>query len=198
MSFDTVSTPPQLSNFSPPDMAANVIRHPILTWTATDPDPGDIISYDIYFGTSPSPPRQLSNSPFTNYDPGFLNYATRYYWKVVAIDKYGARTVGPVLSFVTANTAQIVTISPNPCQTSQVISIIGMRFGDSQGTSEIHLGSRVFGPGSAKIKYWSDARIDFRVPPYDAWLPGTTKTINVWVRRNGFNSNKVGLTILKP
>ena len=197
-SFRTISTPPTLSDFSPPDMTIDVIRRPILTWNATDPDQGDILSYDIYFGTSPSPPRELTNSPFTNYNPGILNYATRYYWKIVAFDKYGAKTVGPVLSFVTANPPQIVTIEPNPCRPKEVISIIGMRFGDTQGTSEIHLGKRVFGPGSARIKYWSDSRIDFRVPPYTAWLPGATKTLKLWVRKAGFNSINFPLTISKP
>jgi hypothetical protein len=198
MSFTTVSTPPTFLDFSPPNMTTDVVRRPLLTWTVSDPDPGEILSYDVHFGISPSPPRELSNSPFTNYDPGVLNYSTRYYWKIVAYDKYGAKTVGPVLSFVTANPPQIVTIDPNPCQTERIISIIGMRFGDTQGTAEIHLGKKVFGPGKARIKYWSDARIDFRVPPYTAWLPGTTKTINLWVRRNGFNSNKFPLTINKP
>ena len=198
LSFTTVSTPPQFLNFSPPDMTADVIRKPTLSWSASDPDPNDVLTYDIHFGTTPSPPRVLNRVATTSYKPGTLNFSTRYYWKIVAYDNYGAKTIGPVLSFITANPPQIVTIDPNPCQANQIISIIGMRFGDTQGTSEIHLGTKVFDPGSPRIKEWTNARIDFKVPAYSAWPSGKTKTVNFWVKVNGFNSNKVSLTINKP
>ncbi|MEM7828580.1 MAG: hypothetical protein QW561_04495 [Candidatus Aenigmatarchaeota archaeon] len=198
LSFITISTPPQFVSFSPPDMATDIIRKPTLSWSATDPDPDDVLRYDVYFGTTPTPQKVLSGVTVTSYQPGPLNSSSRYYWRVVAFDKYGAMTVGPLLSFVTANPPQIVNIGPNPCQTKQIISIIGMRFGDTQGTSEIHLGKKVFGPGSIRIKDWSDAMIKLQVPPYNNWLPGTTKTLNLWVVRNGFKSNKVALTITKP
>jgi hypothetical protein len=74
-----------------------------------------------------------------------------------------------------------------------------MHFGDTQGNSKIRLGrKKVFGPGNARIKMWSDTRIDFKVPAFTAWSSGTTRVKKIWVRVNRMNSNKVPLTISKP
>jgi PKD repeat protein len=196
LSFTTVSTPPTFSGFSPPNMTTNVSRKPTLSWSASDPDPGDILTYDIYFGTSPNPPRVVSQQSEMSYQPKKLNYSTRYYWKIVAHDKYGAQTTGPILSFITAIQSHITTVNPSNCQPDQTISIFGMRFGDHIGQSEIHLGKRTI--GKKRISLWSDAKIDFKIPAYKPWPSGKIKTINLWVKVKGFNSNKVPITITKP
>jgi PKD repeat protein len=197
LSFTTVSTPPTFSGFLPADMTPNVGRKPTLSWSASDPDPDDVLTYDIYFGKSANPPRVLSDQSVTSYQPGPLDYSTHYYWKIVAHDKYGANTTGPVLSFITAVPPHITTVFPSNCQPNQTISIYGMHFGDRKGTSEIHLGkNRVI--GKKRIESWSDAKIDFKVPAYNTWPSGKIKTLNLWVKVKGFNSNKVPLTITKP
>jgi hypothetical protein len=203
LSFTTCSRPPIFTKLKPADQSTGIVTAPTLSWLGYDPDAADTVVYNVYFGISPDPPLVLSNVTSTTFKPAGnlslspLSPLTTYYWKVVARDNHGTEKVGPVLSFTTRNIS-ISLINPNPCQTRQVISITGQGFGDTQGTSEIHLSTKVFGAGSVNIKIWSDTRIDFEVPAYSAWSPGTTKTISLWVRVNGVNSNKLPLTISKP
>jgi len=89
----------------PANGATNVALTVDLSWTGGDPNQGDIVTYDVYFGTSSNPPRVVNNQSGTTYDPGTLAYVTTYHWKIVAWDNHGASTVGPSWSFTTkANT----------------------------------------------------------------------------------------------
>lgn len=99
--FSTGSYPPNIpSNPSPPDGATNQTLNVDLSWTGGDPD-GDPVSYDIYFGTSISPPLISMSYPDTIYDLGTLNYNTKYYWKIVAKDSQDNITEGSVWEFTT-------------------------------------------------------------------------------------------------
>lgn len=89
------------SNPMPPDGAIDQDVDIDLSWTGGDPDPEDIVTYDVYFGTTPSPTLIAPDQSITTYDPGTLNNNTTYYWKIVAKDNYGAQTEGPVWSFAT-------------------------------------------------------------------------------------------------
>ena len=71
-----------------------------LSWNASDPD-GDILTYDVYFGTSYPPPLVASNISTAMYDPGNLLIETTYYWKIVAWDFRGASNESPIWSFTT-------------------------------------------------------------------------------------------------
>lgn len=73
-----------------------------LGWVGGDPD-GDTVTYDIYFGTTSSPPKIVSNHPETSYNPGELNNLTTYYWQIIAFDEYGASTSGPIWDFTTTS-----------------------------------------------------------------------------------------------
>ncbi len=60
-----------------------------LSWTASDPD-NDIVSYDVYFGTSSTTPALLKagvTDLFLNNVP--VNSATTYYWRVITNDSKG-------------------------------------------------------------------------------------------------------------
>jgi hypothetical protein len=72
-----------------------------LGWTGGDPDSGDTVTYDIYFGITSSPSKVVSNQSALSYDPGTLEYQTTYYWRIVAWDNYGSSTTGPVWRFQT-------------------------------------------------------------------------------------------------
>ena len=71
-----------------------------LSWTGGDPD-GDPVTYDLYLGTKSSPPLVASGLVQTSYDPGFLNYDTEYYWRIVSIDNEGGEAHGPIWTFWT-------------------------------------------------------------------------------------------------
>jgi hypothetical protein len=72
-----------------------------LSWTGGDPDAGDIVTYDVYFGTTNSPTKVSSNQSAATFNPGILVGNTHYYWKIVAWDNHGAHTAGSVWSFTT-------------------------------------------------------------------------------------------------
>ncbi len=89
------------SNIYPADSAVDIESNFELLWTdISDPDPGDVISYDIYFGASPTPPLIKSGYDDTNYSVS-LKPVTTYYWKIVARDNHNAIAEGPLWSFTT-------------------------------------------------------------------------------------------------
>ena len=104
-----LNNPPNMpSNPSPTNHAAGVSVNPHLSWTGGDPNAGDTVTYDVYFGTSVTPPLVSNHRTATTYDPGTLAYGTKYYWKIVATDNHAATTTGPVWDFTTALPAKPV------------------------------------------------------------------------------------------
>jgi len=94
----TESIPAVPSNPSPADGATGVSISADLNWA----DSSDATSYDVYFGTTPSPTK-VANVTGSSYDPGTLDYETLYYWKIVAKNDCGD-TEGPIWQFTTADT----------------------------------------------------------------------------------------------
>ena len=89
------------SSPSPVNHAMAVDIDADLSWTGRDPDVGDTVVYDVYFGSSATPPLVSNDQPGTIYDPGVLSYNTQYYWKIMATDNHGASTMGPLWDFTT-------------------------------------------------------------------------------------------------
>ena len=102
------NNPPSMpSDPSPLNDAANVSAETDLSWTGGDPDAGDIVTYDVYFGSSSIPPLKETIGPYAGdqtsitHDPGTLNYNTTYYWKIVARDNHAIVKEGPLWDFTT-------------------------------------------------------------------------------------------------
>lgn len=86
-----------------PDGATGIEGAPTLSWAAaTDPD-GDAVAYDLYFDAGASPTTLLAAdlSDLSYEVTATLGIETRYYWRVVAKDEYGAERSSAVFSFVT-------------------------------------------------------------------------------------------------
>jgi len=99
-----INNPPYTpSNPSPTNHATDVDINANLYWSGGDPDPGDTVTYDVYFGTSSSPPQVVTGQSGTNFVPGTMSYSTKYYWKIVSWDNHGASTPGPVWDFTTGS-----------------------------------------------------------------------------------------------
>jgi hypothetical protein len=97
-----VNAPPNTpSNPDPNNNEIDVSINADLSWTGGDPDPGDTVTYDVYFGTSNPPPQVSWNQTSTSYDSDTLVYNTVYYWQIIAWDFQGEKTVGPLWSFTT-------------------------------------------------------------------------------------------------
>jgi hypothetical protein len=101
-------------NPTPSDGATGIATSTDLSWTGGDPDTGDTVTYDVYFGTSNPPTTLLCNdTSSTTCDPGTLSYDTPYYWYVVATDNHGAATTGSTWDFTTAPAACSDPHEPN-------------------------------------------------------------------------------------
>lgn len=93
--------PYQASNPNPADGATGVALTPTMTWTGGDPDAGDPVYYDVYFGTS-LPLNLISpNQPAASYTPGPLVGNQTYLWRIDTKDLLGALTPGVTWSFKT-------------------------------------------------------------------------------------------------
>lgn len=115
------------SNPSPADGATGVPINADLSWTGGDPDPGDTITYDVYFEADDSTPddRICDDVSTPICDPGTLGYDTHYYWYVAATDNHGASTTGDTWDFTTtlAPAPAPETINPSWGYINQVVNV---------------------------------------------------------------------------
>jgi hypothetical protein len=94
------TSPNTPSNPHPSDEEDSVSIHTFLGWSCNDPDL-DVLTYDIYLGTTQNPPHLESGVENIFYFPDPLTDNSTYYWKVVARDDQGATTSGSVWQFHT-------------------------------------------------------------------------------------------------
>ncbi|MEJ5229631.1 MAG: clostripain-related cysteine peptidase [Pseudothermotoga sp.] len=101
------------SSPSPANGATDVSPYSLtLSWNCTDPD-GDLLTYDLYFGTQSNPPFYKSNLTSSSFYIGNLSQNTTYFWKIVAKDSEGNVKEGPVWSFTTVALSEFtITILP--------------------------------------------------------------------------------------
>jgi hypothetical protein len=92
---------------SPSNGASTVAANPTLSWNASN-----AISYDVYFGTQNPPALVAGSLKATSYST-VTQPATRYYWRIVANNKF-ATTTGSVWSFTTASAAPPPPPPPPP------------------------------------------------------------------------------------
>ena len=88
---------------SPPDQAEDVDINADLSWIGGDPDVGDTVTYDVFFGSMVPLQQVASNISAPSYNPGILSHSLSYYWRVVAWDNHGLSTDGPGWRFTIAN-----------------------------------------------------------------------------------------------
>jgi len=122
-----VNYPPHTpSQPSPEDGEIDISTLVSLSWSGGDPDVGDTVSYNIYFGTE-NPPAGPVVSADTTYNPGSLSFLTTYYWQVTAVDRYHIAMSGPVWSFTTEadpNSPPYAPSNPNPADQAPSVPIL--------------------------------------------------------------------------
>lgn len=85
----------------PEDNAEDTSLDVDLSWICTDPDAGDSLTYDVYFGTTNPPPKVSGNHPENTYALETLEPGITYYWKITAWDTHGTFTESPLWQFTT-------------------------------------------------------------------------------------------------
>jgi hypothetical protein len=70
-----------------------------LSWTGLDRNPLDTMLYDVYFGTSSTPPLVASNLTNMTYHIGYLEQNMTYYWRIVTWDNHGTSSESPTWEF---------------------------------------------------------------------------------------------------
>ena len=91
-------------NPHPEDGADNVPGSAILKWNGSDPNPGDILTYDVYFGRTNPPGKKSSNQTENFYDPygeDDMELFEEYYWRIVSWDLQKLKSDGENWSFNT-------------------------------------------------------------------------------------------------
>ena len=86
---------------SPTTNAALSTTTASLKWEASDVDTADVLTYDVYFGTTNPPTAKVSENTSSKSFGVTLQPTTQYYWKVVVKDNKGGETVGQVWKFKT-------------------------------------------------------------------------------------------------
>lgn len=100
--------PGSFSYYSPSNSSTGVSLSAYLDW---GPSVG-VASYDVYFGTTASPP-YLANVSSSYYNLPTLSPGTTYYWKIVAKNCCGT-TSGPIWSFTTICPVPTAPTNPSP------------------------------------------------------------------------------------
>ena len=120
--FATIAAPPPGSptNGTPANGATSVPLTPALSWGA----PAGASSYEVYFGTSASPPGAATGLGGTSYAPRTLAPSTTYFWRVVARNASGA-TSSPVWTFTTVSSSNLLITSPSE---GEVLETRGVTF----------------------------------------------------------------------
>jgi len=115
MSNNQPPNPP--NNLTPANNATSVSVNTNISWECCDPE-NDPLTYDVYFGTSTNPSLVNYGQSNTTFDPGPLNEANTYYWKIVVQDDYNL-IIGDVWEFTTLITGSstVTDIDGNIYQT---------------------------------------------------------------------------------
>jgi parallel beta-helix repeat protein len=83
-----------------------------LVWTGGDPNVADIVTYDVYWGTSAGALSLEASDLIRNtYTNDSVDSGITYYWQIIAKDDKGAETSGPVWAFTTDGDSPDLIIS---------------------------------------------------------------------------------------
>ncbi len=171
--------PPNVpSNPSPPNQATSVDIDAALSWTGGDPDAGDFVFYDVYFGSMPPLEKIASNITAKSYNPGPLAYSLTYFWKVVAWDIHGLSTVGPVWYFTTMNATNNPPNKPSK-PSGPINGKKGQNYSYTTATTD---------PDGDQVYYlwdWGDGNNSGWLGPYNSGA--TINTIHKWTVKGSYS-----------
>jgi hypothetical protein len=112
-----------------------------LEWNCSDPD-GDELVYDVYLGTTNPPPLFASDVPESFFDPGLLEFQTKYYWYIVSKDNRGGTNNSMIWNFTT--------------KLNYIPDVPAIPYGPSEGNAgeELEYVTTTFDPDGDDLYYW--------------------------------------------
>ncbi|WP_321376289.1 T9SS type A sorting domain-containing protein [uncultured Draconibacterium sp.] len=122
------NNPPNLPyNEDPDDNKTNVsVYLSELNWSCSDPD-GDDVDYEVYFEKGDATPNDKIGSP-SGSDQSLssilpLDYDSKYYWQIIAIDDYGDETEGEIWEFTTESKPNTTPTISRKSPTSSSVTV---------------------------------------------------------------------------
>ncbi|MBC8084348.1 MAG: fibronectin type III domain-containing protein, partial [Hymenobacter sp.] len=112
-------------NLNPANNATGIVRSPVITWAGGGGVP---TSYDVYFGTSATPPLVVTQAT-TSYTPATgLAANTDYYYRIVPRNANGPATGCPAVRFTTTSTFTYCTtnLGGSSCAATDNISAVSV------------------------------------------------------------------------
>ncbi len=134
------------ANPSPHDNAGDVSLNPTLSWTPGD----DVLSHDVYFGTSESDVNDANtsiqlgvykgNQPQITYDPCELELETDYYWRIDEVHSTYTHK-GQVWSFATISGNAHNPAPPDRAQYVPIDTLLSWSAGARAALYDVYLGT---------------------------------------------------------
>jgi hypothetical protein len=97
----TYYSPYRPRNPSPANNQTSVSIKSDLIWSAGNDIKNSDLTFDVYLGKTPNPPLVSKFQESMTFDPGIMNYSTKYYWKVVTWKDYEKPYFGDLWTFKT-------------------------------------------------------------------------------------------------
>ncbi|MDY0128390.1 MAG: hypothetical protein RBR69_09695 [Candidatus Cloacimonadaceae bacterium] len=169
------TTPPNAVVLVSPADGGEAFANDMLTWVPA-PDGAGPTSYDVYFGTSATPPMVSSGQTAMFYDP-VLTVGTTYYWNVVGHNSIGAAPASPTWSFTVVS--GVVIGNGTATQRFPLGSFYGY-----ERSAALYLASEI-GPQNSSISAisWYSTNATTAAVPTKIFLKATTEnalTNDVW------------------
>jgi Peptidase family M28/PKD domain len=180
VNINTQNRPPNQPSDPNPSNGTTVVSITTgLSWTDSDPDAGDFVFYDVYFGSMPPLEKIASNISAKSYNPGTLAYSLTYFWKIVAWDNHGLSTDGPVWYFTTINTTN--KNPPDKPSTPQGTANgkINVVYTYTTSTTD---------PDGDQVYYlwdWGDGTTSAWLGPYNSGA--AISTTHIWIAKGSYN-----------
>ncbi|MEW6752887.1 MAG: fibronectin type III domain-containing protein [Candidatus Latescibacterota bacterium] len=146
LTWRPVPDPPRVVNQAPADGATGLSpASVVLRWEGSDPDPGELLTYEVRLGRA-SPPDSLLGTGLrvTSLLVASLEMQRTYYWLVTARDPAGLTAAGPVWRFTT----QADQVAPSITQGPWVVGISERQATVQWRTDEAGAGAVEYGLGA--------------------------------------------------